>query len=96
MIFYYSELKNAILILIMQKGFAPILIVILVAVLGIGGYFVYTNAKNQTKPAQQVQTTQTPTPSQDPTTLKFTDQEQTQESEGVKIINGSVYRISPV
>ena len=31
-----------------QKGFAPILIVLLIA-LGVGGYFIYTNYVNQTK-----------------------------------------------
>ncbi len=47
----------------MQKGFAPILIVLLIAVLAIGGYFVYTNySNNEIKTSQNVQTTQTPTP----------------------------------
>mgnify|MGYP001580800908 FL=1 len=48
----------------MQRGFAPILIVILIAVLGVGGYFVYTNySKPQTKPPQY---SLTPAPTTDP------------------------------
>ncbi|OGE45837.1 hypothetical protein A3B39_01245 [Candidatus Daviesbacteria bacterium RIFCSPLOWO2_01_FULL_37_10] len=59
-----------------QKGLAPILIVILVAVLGIGGYFVYTSLRGgmyQTvRPDTAISpstspTTATPTPSSDPT-----------------------------
>lgn len=56
-----------------QKGFAPILIVLLIAVVGIGGYLIYTNysndRSNQTKSSPTpVVTTQTPqsTPSTTP------------------------------
>lgn len=41
----------------MQKGFAPILIVLLIA-LGIGGYLIYTNySNNQTKPVSNSKAT---------------------------------------
>ncbi len=45
----------------MQRGFAPILIVVLIAAAA-GGYFWFNYSNNQTKPAQNVQLTQTPTP----------------------------------
>ncbi len=46
-----------------QKGFTPALIIILIAVLGIGGYFVYSNSR--TKTASSVnQTNPTPKPTE--------------------------------
>ena len=50
----------------MQKGLTPILIVLVITILGIGGYFVYTTnySNNRTKTAQYVQTT--PAPTSDP------------------------------
>ncbi len=49
-----------------QSGLAPILIVVLVAILGVGGYFWFSYSNNQTKPAQNVQTTKTPAPATKP------------------------------
>ncbi len=48
-----------------QKGFAPILIVVLIAA-AVGGYFWFNDSNNQTKPAQNVQTTKTPAPATKP------------------------------
>lgn len=43
-----------------KAGFAPILIVLLIAVLGIGGYFWFNYSNNQTKTVPYIQTTQAP------------------------------------
>lgn len=61
---------------LVEAGFIPILVILLIAVVGIGGYFLYTiylkNQSNQTKPSSiPVATpnsvpTITPTPSQTP------------------------------
>ena len=58
-----NYLKNGNIKKMTQKGLAPILIVLLIA-LGIGGYLIYTNYSNNfTKPAKYVQITPTPTES---------------------------------
>ncbi len=50
----------------MQKGFAPILIILLIA-LAVGGYSIYSNyLNNQTKPTPQPTTHSTPQPSPSP------------------------------
>ena len=69
-----------------QKGFAPILIVLLVAVLAVGGYFVYTNYSNNQTAAPTGQTTQTPPPTPDETVYT-----EASESANWKIYQGKSY-----
>lgn len=56
-----------------QKGFTPILIVLLVAVLGIVGYFIYTNYSNSQSKTEPVvtQTNPIPTPAESTTSTEM-------------------------
>ena len=51
----------------MQKGVAPILIVFLIAILAVGGYFVYQNKTKPVPQNQPVTSQSTPTPASDET-----------------------------
>ena len=48
----------------MQKGFAPILVILLVTVLAVGGFFAYQNFKSK---SHVTETSQNSSPSTDPT-----------------------------
>lgn len=47
-------MENAILNLMNQKGLAPILIVFLIAILGIGGYLIYTKTYSTPQPSSNL------------------------------------------
>ena len=72
-----------------SKGFAPILIVLLIAILGIGGYFVYTNYSNLSQEKSRDNRTKTVVQTQQATpvqTLKPNTAKQSETLEKSQIV----------